>query len=116
MPRQLPTAVPTPDATIQEPTPTATPAGVTGTIHNTSIGEGVVTATVKLSNRGETNWNGSIALRFVENDSHAMVGKERLDPGQTKTLVVPLRTYGDDPEALTVQLRIDGTVVAERVT
>ena len=117
------TAAPTPTETTTERPPATTtsetatpeqPGGVTGEIRNTTVDNGIVTATIQLRNREDTTQNRSIAVRFVENDSHAMVGEISLEATGTKTLVVPLRTYGDDPETLTVQLRIDGEIVAER--
>ena len=110
-----PTATPTTtESTTQEPTTTLEPSGVEGEIRNTSLDNGVVMATIVLRNHDGEATNESIAVRFVENSSHAMVGEVSLTAGETKTMLVPLQTYGDDPGNLTVQLRIDGEIVAER--
>ena len=53
-------------------------------------------------------------VRFVENDSFAKVGELTVGAGETETRDVGLPTYGADPDDLTVQLRIDGQIVAER--
>ncbi len=107
------TATP-PESTTEIPTTTAPQTGVAGEIRNTTVDNGVVMTTIALINYDEEATNRSIAVRFVENSSHAMVGEVTLGPSETKTLLVPLRTYDDDPANLTVQLRIDGTIVAER--
>lgn len=99
---------PPPQTTIMEST------GVEGEIHNTSVDDGIVMAMVSLTNHNDGISDISIALRFVENDSHAKIGEITLDPGETETLTVPLQTYADDPENLTVQLRINGEIVDEK--
>lgn len=67
-----------------------------------------------MTNQGTNASRPDIAIRFVENDSFAMVGTLSLEPGETRTLDITLPTYDDEPAHLTVQLRIDGEIVAER--
>ncbi|MFW6458695.1 MAG: hypothetical protein ACOCY6_04690 [Halodesulfurarchaeum sp.] len=111
---QTTTAEPTTDT----PTPTATteaePAGVVGSIQSTAVENDAVIASIAITNHGTNSTTAGIAIRFVENDSFAKVGDLTVGPGETETRSVSLPTYGDDPANLTVQLRIDGTIVAER--
>lgn len=109
-PTPTPTASPTPD-----PTPTGpTHDGIGARVTQVDVSDRAVTATVRVTNYGETQARGDLAFRFVENDSHALIGKTALQPGGSETFGVPLRLYGDDPAELTVQVRVNGTVVAER--
>ena len=107
-------SAPVPDSTSTPESTTMEPTGIEGEILNTSVNDRVVTARVSLTNHDDEIADVSIALRFTENSSHAMVGDIRLDPGETRTLTVPLQTYGEDPENLTVQFRIDGEIVDEK--
>ena len=109
-------SAPTPDSspTTPEQTTETLVSGVTGEIQNASVTEEVVSARISLTNHNDTGSNVSIAVRFVENNTHAKIGEFSLDPDETKTLSVPLNIYGDDPASLTVQLRIEGVIVAER--
>lgn len=108
-----------PEPTTETPTTAVTTtetvkAGVEGTIENTTVENDVVVATIALRNYDHNATTVSIAVRFVENDSFAKVGELKVEPGQTETRTVGLPTYGDEPANLTVQLRIDGRIVAER--
>jgi hypothetical protein len=111
-----PTADPTPTASPRTaPTPTGpTQNGIGATISGLGLSDREVTATVRVTNYGQTPSQADLAFRFVENDSHALVGQTALQPGGSETFEVPLRLYGDDPAELTVQARVNGTVVAER--
>lgn len=103
---ELPTTSPTTTEPVEE--------GITGSIEGTSIEGDTVLATIALRNHGPNSTTVSIAVRFVENDSFAKVGELTVGAGETETRDVGLPTYGADPDDLTVQLRIDGEIVAER--
>ncbi|MDZ7850785.1 MAG: hypothetical protein U5K70_08315 [Halodesulfurarchaeum sp.] len=105
---ELTTAVPTPTVT------TAEPEGVVGSIRSNVVENDVVYATIAVTNHGPNGTTVGIAIRYVENDSFAKVGDLTVGPGETETREVALPTYGDDPRNLTVQLRIEGSIVAER--
>ncbi|MFW5900496.1 MAG: hypothetical protein ACOCTH_01810 [Halodesulfurarchaeum sp.] len=109
-------SAPTPDSsttTPEQPTETLV-SGVAGEIQTVSVTGDEVIAGISLTNHNDTASTVSIAVRFVENNTHAKIGEFSLDPGTRKTLTVPLNMYGEDPENLTVQLRIDVEIVAER--
>jgi len=109
-PTPSPTASPAP-----APTPTGpTQDGVGATVTTLAVSDRAVVATVRVTNYGDTSTRSDLAFRFVENDSHAIVGQTALEPGASETFEVPLELFGDDPADLTVQVRVDGTVVAER--
>lgn len=124
-------SAPIPDSTSAAPAPTTDAApvtathtptsntetratGVQGEIVNTTVDDGFVISTLSVTNHDETAANFNIALRFVENDSHAKIGEFSLEPGQSMTRSVSLNSYADDPQNLTVQLRIDGAIASER--
>jgi hypothetical protein len=111
----------TTEATTVEPTTTTrttanpTPeTALVGTITDTSVEGEQVVATISVANEGTRAANASVAIRYVENDSFAKVGTISVPAGGTEELVVGLPTFGDEPESLTVQFRIDGRIVAER--
>lgn len=116
-----PTATPT-DTPTASPTPTSSPPTPTGPTHHgigaritqLNVTDTVVLATFQFTNFGDERAVGDLAFRFVENDSHALIDTATLDPGESKAYQVPLRLYGDDPANLTVQVRVNGTIVAER--
>lgn len=106
----VPTDTPTPELTPTGPTHD----GIGARIVDTNVTENFVIATVRFTNVGERRSLGSIAFRFVENDSHALIDTVSLEPGSSATFEVPLRLFDDDPANLTVQARVNGTIVAER--
>ena len=109
-PTATPTASPTPAPTTTGPTQD----GVGATVTNLAVSDRAVVATVRVTNYGDTSTRSDLAFRFVENDSHAIIGQTALEPGGSDTFEVPLALYGDDPADLTVQVRVDGTIIAER--
>lgn len=114
------TITPTTETTTVQDTTTSDPdsetlvKGVAGNIGNTSVEKAIVISAIELENRGTNESTVDIAVRFVENNSFAKIDRVTLNPGQQKTLTFFLPTYGDDPDDLTVQLRIEGDIVAER--
>ncbi|MFB6086016.1 MAG: hypothetical protein ABEJ84_04315 [Halodesulfurarchaeum sp.] len=101
-----------PATTVTQPPPTD--RGISGSIVRTAVEGETIVVTVAVTNHGTNATRVPIAIRYVENDSFAKVGTLSIGPGQTVSRDVPLPVYGEDPGNLTVQLRIDGTVVAER--
>ena len=116
------TTTPTPvDTPTLSPTPSVTPTpsgpthdGVGARITQVDVSERTATATVRFTNYGQDASRASLAFRFVENNTHALVGETSLDPGASETIEAPLTLYSDEPENLTVQVRVNGTIVAER--
>lgn len=84
------------------------------TVEAVTVTDGTVVATVAVHNDRPNATAVPLAIRFVENDSFALVGTVQVAAGETETLLVRLPAFDDAPADLTVQVRIDGRIVAER--